>query len=76
MGRDDGRPIDYQSNTAELALYDLKSDIGETTDVSPQYPDQLARLHQAAESYRLELGDRLNNRTGSGIRPAGQAIRD
>ncbi len=73
VGTDDGRPISYDQNTAELALYDLKVDVGETCNVADQHPDVMERLMKYADEIREDLGDRLNNQTGSGIRPAGRA---
>lgn len=69
--RDDGRPIAYQQNQAELALYDLKSDVAETTDVSKNFPDVVLRLSTAADQYRIELGDTLTKTKGTANRPAG-----
>ena len=70
VGKDDGKPIPYDQNTAELALYDLKSDIGESMNIAAQHPDVMQRLTEYAEQIREDLGDKLNKRTGSGIRPA------
>lgn len=67
-----GLPIGYQQAMAKRALYDLDNDIGETTDVSANFPDVVARLEAAAERYRKELGDKLTGAKGSEIRPAGK----
>jgi arylsulfatase A len=53
-------------------LFDLKNDIGETTDVADTHPDIVARLEQHAENARATLGDTLTGRQGSEVRPAGQ----
>lgn len=50
----------------ELALYDLKTDIGETTNVAEKYPDVVAELTELVEEGRQELGD--YNRVGQGAR--------
>jgi arylsulfatase A-like enzyme len=51
-----------------MALYDLKDDIGEKTNVADRHPDVVKRLLTLADKARLELGD-VNHR---GIqRPAG-----
>ncbi|MCO8123994.1 sulfatase [Stieleria sp. TO1_6] len=67
-----GLPVAYQSARAKRALYDLDNDIGETTDVSQQFPEVVAQLDAAAEVYRQKLGDKLTKTTGSEIRPAGR----
>ncbi len=69
----DGSPGPYRQEQATQALYDLKSDVGETTDVASQHPDIVARLQAAAEKARQDLGDKLTKSDGTGIRPAGQA---
>jgi arylsulfatase len=68
----DGHPGPYASPTVPAALYDLDSDIGETTDVAATHPDIVARLDALAESARAALGDRLTNREGSEVRPPGR----
>jgi arylsulfatase A len=71
-GGTDGTPAQYQVVEAEFALYDLKNDPGETRDVKDEFPEVVARLETAAEAYREELGDKLQQRTGNGIRPPGR----
>jgi arylsulfatase A len=71
----DGRPKPYTELTTDKALYDLKNDIGETTDVAAQHPEIVARLEQHAEKARAALGDKLTGQTGSEVRPAGKAKR-
>ena len=71
-GGTDGKPVEYDYLESELALYDLKSDIGETTNLLDQQPEVVTRLQQAADRARNELGDRLTKTKGSEIRPAGQ----
>jgi arylsulfatase A len=70
-GRDDGQPIPYQMVQASEALFDLKNDVGETTDVADQHPEVVTRLRKAADEFRRELGDRLRNVEGAENRPAG-----
>jgi len=72
-GTDDGKPIKYDQNTAKLALYDLKSDIGETRNVADQHPEVMQRLMNYAEEIRGELGDKLTKVKGRAVRPAGTA---
>ncbi|MDX1564954.1 MAG: sulfatase, partial [Phycisphaeraceae bacterium] len=53
----------------ELLLYDLKVDLGETTNVASSNPQVVKRLLALAEKARRELGD--ENRAGAGQRKAG-----
>ncbi|MEK9637478.1 MAG: sulfatase/phosphatase domain-containing protein, partial [Acidimicrobiaceae bacterium] len=52
-------------------LYDLVDDIGETTDISNEHPEVVARLRAAAGRFRRELGDRHTGEPGTGRRPQG-----
>jgi arylsulfatase A-like enzyme len=72
----DGKPKPYDQLKTGMALYDLKNDVGETTDVSAEHPDVVARLEQEAEKARAALGDTLTGRTGSEVRPVGKAKRE
>jgi arylsulfatase A-like enzyme len=69
-----GTPVDYHSEFARRALYDLDNDIGETLDVSDGYPDVVEKLEAAAETYRRAMGDKLTDRMGNEIRPAGRLM--
>jgi arylsulfatase A-like enzyme len=71
-GGTDGRPVDYSQAKIGQALFDLDADIGETTDVSAEFPDVVARLLAAAEVARDDLGDELTGRQGTGTRPVGR----
>ena len=71
-GRDDGMPVDYEQSTIGNVLYDLKNDIGETTDVSDKFPDVVKELQRHAEIARKDLGDKLTKTEGSGLRKPGQ----
>ena len=72
VGKDDGKPLNYDQNEAKFALYDLRADIGETANVADQHPEVVAKLTKYAGEVREDLGDRLTKTTGSGIRPAGR----
>jgi len=65
----DGFPGRTGTRRVGLELYNLVSDIGEQTNVADQHPDIVARLSQAGEEARKELGDRLTGARGSGVRP-------
>ncbi|MES2372117.1 MAG: sulfatase [Bacteroidota bacterium] len=66
----DGWPGTYASTQVQLALYDLRSDPGETLDLKERYPEVVAQLTTIADKYRKEIGDDLTKEPGSEIRPA------
>lgn len=66
-----GKPGGTRPEAVGIALYDLKNDLGETTDVAANHPKVVARLLAHAQAARAELGDKLTGRKGSGVRPAG-----
>ncbi|MBN8719821.1 MAG: sulfatase [Sediminibacterium magnilacihabitans] len=66
----DGWPGKYAKDSVQLALYDLRTDPGETLDVQEKHKDIVAQLSALADQYRKELGDDLTKQTGSGVRPA------
>jgi arylsulfatase len=68
----DGLPGPYAFPTFPAALYDLEADPGETTDVAEANPEVVERLDALAEEAREALGDRLQGRTGSEVRPPGR----
>jgi hypothetical protein len=47
---------DRNKTWAELALYNRKADVSESTDVSAQNPATVQRLTEYAEAYRSEFG--------------------
>ena len=53
-------------------LYDLESDIGETTNVFVDHPDVVSRLTALVEACRVDLGDEANGIVGNDVRPAGR----
>jgi arylsulfatase A len=53
---------------AEIALYDLENDVGETRSLADRHPDVVSRLTRLAETARRELGD--DGKSGTGQRPA------
>jgi len=66
----DGWPGKYASDSVKLALYDLRSDPGETLDVKEKFPDIVQQLTAIADRYRNEIGDDLTKHPGTEIRPA------
>ncbi len=67
-----GKPANYSQAKIGLALFDLKNDISEQHNVADEHSDVVERLKKHAEQARADLGDKLTQRTGAGIRPAGQ----
>ena len=53
-------------------LYNLKEDIGETSDVAGAHPDVVANLQEIAQTCRLDLGDSLTDTPGANRRPCGR----
>lgn len=72
-GGTDGIPAKYEMRAVEKPeLYDLRTDIGETADVSARHPDIARSLLAQAEKAREELGDSLTKRVGKGSREPGR----
>jgi arylsulfatase len=72
-GGRDGIPAKYESRKVEVSeLYDLQSDIGETTNVTEKHLEIVKRLEAFAEKTREDLGDSLIGRKGKGLREAGR----
>jgi arylsulfatase A len=71
-GGTDGKPVPYSSAKTGLELYDLKSDVGETTNVAAQHPEIVERLQRHAEAARADLGDTLTGRKPTGAREPGR----
>lgn len=65
-----GIPTAYSQAKIGLSLFDLESDIGETTNVADKHPEVVLRLQKLGDNMRKELGD--NGVQGSGVRPAGK----
>jgi arylsulfatase A len=68
----DGRPGGYSEARTELALYNLRDDVGETTNLASEHPEIVARLEGLADEARRELGDSARQQAGSGYRPPAQ----
>jgi arylsulfatase len=62
----------YKVERAAAALYDLRTDPGETQDLSAGHPEIVRRLSAFAEKARADLGDALTGRKGTGVRPPGR----
>ena len=72
-GGREGTPAPYQNRKLEKAeLYDLASEIGESTNVAEQHPDIVKRLEAEADKARADLGDALTKQPGPGRREPGR----
>ncbi len=72
MGKD-GIPGKYNyAAEVGLELYDLETDISETTDVAAEHPEVVERLTKMADGKRAELGDKLTDIEGTGTREPGR----
>jgi hypothetical protein len=67
-----GRPVGYEEGKIELALFDLETDPGETTNVVQQHPEVVAKIRALADRKRADLGDSANKRQGTGVREPGR----
>ena len=57
---------EYREAVPELSLFNLETDIGETSNVADQNPEVVERLTLLANTARTELGD--YDRMGTGVR--------
>jgi arylsulfatase A-like enzyme len=64
-----GTPVPYETAEIGLALFDLETDIAETTNVADEHPDIVAKIQESANAMRDELGD--TGKKGSGNREPG-----
>jgi hypothetical protein len=67
----DGKPNGYSTAKTDLALFDLESDVGETTNVAAKHPEVVERLKKLADQARADLGDAATKQAGQGVRPPG-----
>ena len=72
-GGKDGTPVEYEYNTInQIELYDLSSDISETTDVADANPEVVEKIKFIADEMRKKLGDKLYGVSGSENRLIGK----
>ncbi len=68
----DGLPGKYNYLDMPLELYDLEADISETTNLAEANPEVVERLMVLVEAARADMGDRLTDRPGPGLREPGR----
>jgi arylsulfatase A-like enzyme len=66
-----GESVEYEQGQVGLELFDLCSDIGETTNVAADHPAVVEYLQKLGDKARADLGDSLRGVKGSGIREPG-----
>ncbi len=71
-GGHDGKPGDLKQARTDLALFDLETDPGETTNLADRHPEVVERLKKLADKAREDLGDSATKQEGKGVRPAGR----
>jgi hypothetical protein len=72
QGGVDGGETPYVEKEVPLALFDLERDPAETTDVSAAHSEVMAELMRHVEAARVDLGDALVKRSGTGRREPGR----
>lgn len=71
----DGMPGPAPENVMmPKALYDLKNDPFEKNDLKEKFPAIVKQLEEIGEKAREDLGDDIQNRKGSNVRPAGKVL--
>ena len=65
-----GLPGKPQRKEIPLSLFDLETDIGETTNLAEKHPEIVEKLKKYADEMRKDLGD--GKQPGPGRRPIGQ----
>ena len=61
--------LNRKTAPAQLELYDVRNDVGETREISAKHPEVVKRLLALADKTRAEIGDM--DKPGKGQRPAG-----
>lgn len=66
------RAGDWKLHLTSGELYNLRDDIGETTDLAEKHPDIVTDLEERAADARQDLGDSLTGASGENRRPCGR----
>jgi len=66
------RAGDWKLHLTSGELYNLRTDIGETTDVAAAHPEVVADLQMRAQAARRDLGDSLTDAEGENCRLCGR----
>ena len=65
----------YRVAEQPLALYNVRTDRGETNNVAAEHSEIVERLRKLADPIRAELGDTLTGVKPTAVRPAGKSER-
>ncbi len=65
----------YVQKEIGLSLFNLRDDIGETTNLAEEHPEIVERLTKMIETARKDLGDRLTETQGENTRPPARVRR-
>jgi arylsulfatase A len=68
----DGTPAGETTEKQELALYNLKDDPSEKTNLAATHPEIVSRLMRMIKIGTSELGDSISKVSGTSTRPPGQ----
>jgi arylsulfatase A len=71
-GGTNGMPAKYESVTTDLALHNLRVDIGEKHNVAGEHPTVVTELSALLATMRRDLGDARTQENGGGRRAAGK----
>lgn len=71
-GGTNGIPTAYSQAKIGLSLFNLESDIGETTDIKHIYPEIMEKMQKLAQTMRKDLGDYIIKTEPSGRRQPGK----
>lgn len=63
---------EWKGKQHEPLLYNLRGDIGETTNLADEKPEVVERLLKLAEEARRDLGDAVTGAQGKNVRPVGE----
>ena len=69
-GGTNGIPAKYEQRSIGWALYNLKRDRKETSNVADEFPEKVAELKKLLEDAREDMGDSLTKTAGRNNRPA------
>jgi len=67
-----GKPVNYSQAKIGLELFDLESDISESTNIADKHPEVVKQMQKLADQQREQLGDSRLKKKGVGIRPSGR----
>jgi len=67
-----GIPAKYSQDRIGLELFDLESDVSESTNIADKHPEVVKQIQKLADQKREQLGDSRLKRRGTGVRQPGR----